>query len=184
MPRRMIRGARVLNLASGKDYRPGWVNMDLFAERKDVEHDVFVFPWPFPDGHFDSVFANQILEHIPPMIDGRDGLGLVLREIDRILCVGGSLVVGTPYAGSHCDRANPTHYRQFNESSFYFLKEGSQSTVREMYGELKLRLMESKVARCFRGFGFDTIYHGNKYFGRPLNIGFKTGMVFFFRKVA
>lgn len=169
---------RKLNLASGLDYRPGWLNMDLFAPRVDLRHDLMEVPWPLKDESFSLVFANQILEHIPPLIDGRDGLGMVLGEINRVLKIGGILVVGVPYMNSPCDVANPTHYRRFNEDSFHFLKTESKSTLRYMYGELNLELVDVRVARCFRGLGFDSIYHGLKYFGIELNIGRKTGMVY------
>ncbi|MFH1154107.1 MAG: glycosyltransferase [Pseudomonadota bacterium] len=47
---------------------------------------------PFSDGHFRTVMANCVLEHIPD-------IDAALQEIFRVLCPGGSLLFGVP---SHC----------------------------------------------------------------------------------
>jgi len=44
---------RIANLGCGKQYIPGAVNVDLYAEKVDVRHDLDVFPYPFQDGSFD-----------------------------------------------------------------------------------------------------------------------------------
>lgn len=44
---------------------------------------------PFPDGAFNGVVSNCVLEHIPP-------LGAALREIARVLRPGGKLVITVP----------------------------------------------------------------------------------------
>ena len=44
---------------------------------------------PFPDGTFQTVVSNCVLEHIPP-------LQSTLREISRVLAPGGSLVITVP----------------------------------------------------------------------------------------
>ena len=51
----------------------------------DVEKD----PFPFPDGAFDLVIANQVLEHAKEIF-------WILSEISRVLKKGGHLLVGVP----------------------------------------------------------------------------------------
>ena len=47
-----------LNLGCGQNKMPGYVNVDKYGA-PDVRHDLESFPWPWPDGAFDEVFANQ-----------------------------------------------------------------------------------------------------------------------------
>ncbi|HVP29450.1 MAG TPA: class I SAM-dependent methyltransferase [Myxococcota bacterium] len=48
---------------------------------------------PVPDGFFDAIFFNHVIEHVP------DDAG-ALREVHRILAPGGLLVLGTPNEGA------------------------------------------------------------------------------------
>src|SRR5688572_3674928 len=80
-----------LNLGSGHDYRPGWINADKYAPRADSRFDIFSPPYPFKDGEIDYVHAEQILEHVPHRFGDRDGLIAVLEELHRILRPGGLL---------------------------------------------------------------------------------------------
>jgi len=172
----------VLNLGCGNDYRPGWVNMDLYAAA-DVTHDFTAAPWPFADASFDGVYAHHVLEHVPHTVNGRDGLSIVLAEIERVLRPGGVCSVGVPFPGSVCDLANQTHYRRFCLDSFHFLAPGSGSTLRLVYDVPSLRLAHRAVVRGIRWGPFDSAWHGERYFGRALNIGYKVGLLFVLRKV-
>ena len=55
----------------------------------DIERDSF----PFPKGAIDVVIANQILEHTKELF-------WTFHEISRVLCEGGSLIVGVPNLAS------------------------------------------------------------------------------------
>lgn len=80
-----------LNLGCGKDYRPGWVNVDAVAAvRPDVVHDL-AEPLPFADQTFSLVLAQDILEHFT-----KEMVVEVIREIARVLIVGGQLEVRVP----------------------------------------------------------------------------------------
>lgn len=171
----------VLNLGSGSDYRPGWTNMDLYAEA-DVKHDMTQTPWPFEDESFDGVYAHHVLEHVPSLVGVEDGLGVVLREIQRVLRPGGRCSIGVPYPGSTCDLANPTHYRRFCLDSFHFLQPESRSTVRMIYDVPALKLAHRSVVRVWKSRIFDNAWHGRKYLGRRLNVGRPEGLLFVLRK--
>ncbi len=80
-----------LNLGCGKDYRQGWVNLDAVASLKpDVVHDIGQ-PLPFVDHSFDFVLAQDILEHFT-----KENVVEVIKEISRVLKVGGELEVRVP----------------------------------------------------------------------------------------
>ncbi len=173
----------LLNLGSGRDYRPGWTNMDRYAERADVRHDITQLPWPFEDGTFDRIWADQILEHLPPTLaDGRDALLAVLGEMERVLKPGGKAMVGVPWPGSPVDHGNVTHYRTFQPYSFHFLEPESRSTL-VAQGGLHLRLVHYHVIRFIRlGRWFNTSYHTRRWFGRYAQVGRKVGQVFVLEK--
>ena len=45
----------ILNLGCGEDYVDGAVNVDYFARRVDVRHELNTFPYPFSDNEFDEI---------------------------------------------------------------------------------------------------------------------------------
>jgi len=84
-----------LNLASGTDVRPGWVNLDIvplwpgMAYGCDLIWDARTDRIPIDDNSADMVYAGYLLMHLAPMYHTR-----VLAEIKRVLgpekvfCVG------------------------------------------------------------------------------------------------
>lgn len=48
--------------------------------------------WPFPAGHFDAVFASEVIEHIYD-------IGTMFAEMNRVLRGDGLLIITTPYHG-------------------------------------------------------------------------------------
>jgi SAM-dependent methyltransferase len=57
---------------------------------------------PFADGSFDGVMLDNVLEHIPSST-----VDFVIREIGRMLKVGGNVLVGVP--GTKGYRSDPDH---------------------------------------------------------------------------
>lgn len=167
-----------INLGCGFDYRPGWINVDKYAPKADKRFDIFRPPYPFKDQSVDYVFAEQILEHIPPRIGDEDGLLVVLEEIHRILRPGGLLSIGLPYAGSNNDYQDVTHYRHFVENSLDF----ADPTRRPDHPLVSQSLIRFKILRTVvhrsihLGRFFDTGFHLPKYLGVDPNIGPKKGL--------
>ncbi len=67
-----------------------YVRADLEPARPEVAR-IDIADIPFPDGHFDLVVANHVLEHVPDD-------AAALREIARVLRRGGHALLQTPFA--------------------------------------------------------------------------------------
>jgi predicted SAM-dependent methyltransferase len=82
-----------LQLGSGGNVLPGWLNTDVhdFRGTREVVYLDARKPFPLPDGTFDVVFSEHMLEHI----QYPDGLHC-LRECGRVLRPGGRIRVATP----------------------------------------------------------------------------------------
>lgn len=82
---------RKLQLGSGGNPLPGWLNTDLFPKSPAVAYLDVTQPFPFPDAAFDYVFTEHLIEHI-----GYPQGGAMLRECRRVLKPGGRLRIATP----------------------------------------------------------------------------------------
>lgn len=120
----MANGRRLLTIGCGdqalqsSEQWPEVVNLDILPLPKvDVVWDLNHRPWPFPDEAFDSIIANNILEHL-------DDMFAALEEIHRILkgrCANddaGLLEVAVPLAGSFNHYTDATHRRGFTLHTF------------------------------------------------------------------
>jgi len=94
-----------LNLGCGKDYKEGWVNLDIQKSVKaDVYHNIEM-GLPFDDNTFDRVFARCVLEHVSNPLK-------VMEEIWRVLKPSGVLEFNLPFVGS-------LDSYQFHHKSFF-----------------------------------------------------------------
>lgn len=82
-----------IQLGSGGQRKPGWVNVDLFADA-DVQLDLRE-PLPFADNTASEVYAEHVLEHFVYPGEVRH----LLREIARVLEPGGVFRLVVPDAG-------------------------------------------------------------------------------------
>lgn len=80
-----------LNLGSGEDVRPGYVNVDFRDIPGVLKVDLSSFPWPWPDGSVDEVMALDFVEHFSYLKTER-----LLQEIWRVLKPCGKLEVQVP----------------------------------------------------------------------------------------
>jgi predicted SAM-dependent methyltransferase len=80
-----------LHLGCGPNYKAGWINIDLFDKRADLQLDLRE-PWPFPSGSASHIYSEHVFEHF------RYGEEVphLLAESLRILHEGGFFEVGVP----------------------------------------------------------------------------------------
>lgn len=106
-----------LNIGCGNDIREGYVNLDKVPlEGVDVVWNVEK-GLPFEDELFDEVLCKDILEHV-------DDYVLLLREIHRVLKVGGRAVIEVPHFTSENNFIDPTHKHMFSAFTFDFFVKG------------------------------------------------------------
>lgn len=85
-------GVIKLNVGCGPYQHTGWINVDTAeSNRPDVVANL-VDGLPFRSGSASHIYAGHVLEHIPADY----GVETALREIKRLLCFAGTLVVVGP----------------------------------------------------------------------------------------
>ena len=124
---RAVPEPRRINLGSGKDYRPDWINIDI-DERLLPDHvcdlsGKLTFPLQLDGGvsaprvleagSIDTIMANDVLEHVPNL------QGLMKNMLD-LLREGGEFHITVPYDLSLGAWQDPTHIRGFNENSWLY----------------------------------------------------------------
>jgi SAM-dependent methyltransferase len=117
----------LLNLGSGKDYRAGWLNLDVIARSEpDLVLDL-ARPLALPAtlaspscgtvhleaASLDLVYANNVLEHVPD-------LPALMGNCLRLLKEGGEMHVEVPCEGAPTAWQDPTHVRAMNENSWLY----------------------------------------------------------------
>jgi len=124
-----------LNLGSGKDYRVGWVNVDLgeisnFGGKTkcDVAHDLNKYPYPFKDNEFDEVYMGGILENLD--------VGKAMKEIRRITRRGAVIEINVPHFTSYfAYRELGTHKFSLRCSHVFWLFEKNDLKLQRAYFE-------------------------------------------------
>lgn len=86
---------RILDLGCGinkyKSENDEVIGMDkLQLGKADINHDMEVFPYPFPDNHFDMIHSNHSIEHASNFFG-------VMEECWRILKPEGRFKIQCPY---------------------------------------------------------------------------------------
>jgi predicted SAM-dependent methyltransferase len=79
-----------LHLGASHAHLAGWLETDIEPTGRIIYLDA-TRPYPFPDGSFQYVFAEHMIEHVP-----RDGARVMLSEVRRVLRPGGVLRLTTP----------------------------------------------------------------------------------------
>lgn len=116
-----------VNLGSGKDYKPGWLNLDVIDRAEpDLVLDLGK-PQDFPvkavtrfgtetvleAGSLDKVYANNVLEHVPD-------LPCLMTNVLTLLKEGGEIEIEVPYEKALTAWQDPTHIRAMNENSWIY----------------------------------------------------------------
>jgi SAM-dependent methyltransferase len=116
-----------INLGSGKDYKPGWLNIDILTRAEpDLVLDLGqAVQWPVAAtgclggqielraGSIDTVYANNVLEHVPD-------LPMLMGNVLTLLKEGGEFEIEVPYEKALTAWQDPTHLRALNENSWLY----------------------------------------------------------------
>jgi SAM-dependent methyltransferase len=117
----------LINLGSGKDYKPNWLNLDVIDRAEpDLVLDLGR-PQEFPirtttrfgleieltPGCIERVYANNVLEHVPD-------LPCLMGNVLTLLKEGGEIEIEVPYERALTAWQDPTHIRAMNENSWTY----------------------------------------------------------------
>ena len=60
---------KILDIGCGRHKTPGAIGLDSNPRSDaDVIHDLDTIPYPFPDGEFDLIVGNQVIEHVADVL--------------------------------------------------------------------------------------------------------------------
>jgi len=118
---------RAINLGSGKDYKPTWLNIDILDRAEpDLVLDLgrpVALPYEAPTqmggtvrletGSLELIYANNVLEHVPD-------LPLLMTNALALLQEGGVFSIEVPYEKALTAWQDPTHLRALNENSWLY----------------------------------------------------------------
>jgi hypothetical protein len=117
----------IMNLGSGKDYKLGWLNVDILERAQpDLVVDLGQ-PVALPlraktlgGGHvlieessLDGIYANNVLEHVPD-------LPCLMTNLLALLKEGGEIELEVPYEKAMTAWQDPTHLRAMNINSWLY----------------------------------------------------------------
>lgn len=116
-----------INLGSGHQYMPGWINIDVDTSTyPDIVMDLgdeIVLPIlarsPYAgaitidENSVHEILADNVLEHV-------SDLPRLMTNCLRILAVGGQMTIVVPHERSLAAWQDPTHVRAFNERSWIY----------------------------------------------------------------
>jgi len=119
-----------INLGSGKDYKAGWLNLDVIDRAEpDLVLDLgktqefpikaktrFGTDMVLEAGSVDKVYANNVLEHVPD-------LPCLMTNVLTLLKEGGEIEIEVPYEKALTAWQDPTHIRAMNENSWMYYVE-------------------------------------------------------------
>ena len=161
-----VKGKRVLDIACGTGYGSAILastaaevtGVDISAEAVGIAQSRFSLPnltyqiancfaLPFPDGAFDIVVANEMIEHVAD----HDAL---IREAKRVLAPDGALLVSTP---------NKPIYNRFRTPNVFHI---SEVDLAEFASELQaqfahVQLTGTRMALVSIAFGLDDKAHAS-----------------------
>ena len=116
-----------LNLGSGQNPKPGYINVDRFGT-PDVKWDLEVFPWPWPDNSVEEILMIHVLEHLGATTQVFFG---IIKELYRVCRHGATILIIVPHARHDDFLSDPTHVRPFTPDSFHFYSKENNRKCKE-----------------------------------------------------
>jgi len=140
-----------LNLGCGKDYRAGWINVELDKQfRADVRADISK-PLPFKNNSVEEIFCKNVFERIPNPLN-------FLLELKRILKKGGRAIIVTSNASYfiyHFPRKKAYHdsynlNRPLEDQHYFMFQRGHLVAFSKKAG-LKIKKLEYYISNIDKG---------------------------------
>lgn len=128
-----------LNLGCGRDYRPGWINLDF---NRSVKADVYADlnkKLPFKDNEIDYILLDNVLEHVT-----REKYFKFIEELHRICKNGAIIDIFVPHYSGMYALKHPTHYIYFGVGSFDTFKP-QQGFNGERYSSARFNVLKEKL---------------------------------------
>lgn len=125
-----------LNIGCGEVRREGWLNIDKFdSGQQDLIADV-EGAIPLPDGCATEILLDNVIEHV-------ESIPVTMRELRRLLALGGRVTLITPHYTSSSSWRDPTHRWHLSAQSFdMFCKERNAHYL----GGKQFRMVERKLS--------------------------------------
>lgn len=130
-----------LVLGSGEKKHENATHVDIRRSADpDVLLDLNLRPWPFKDGQFSEVVAEDIIEHLDEVV-------ATIEEIHRVLEVGGCVYITTPHFQHPNSWIDPTHKWHLTEHSFdYFDPSTVWGSKYAYYSRCKFTIKEKRIS--------------------------------------
>lgn len=128
-----------LNIGCGRDYKPGWVNIDIsHAVRAEAHIDIRIHELVdaddargrIPDNSVDEIYISGVLEQIGE----NEHLIHALNECHRVLKPGSIMEVVVPNARFAIAHQDPMDVRKFTRETFPYFIAGMRH--HELYGSV------------------------------------------------
>jgi len=145
LPQIKLKGVVRLNIGCGKKHEKGFINLDLRDLGQDIVWDVRE-GIPFPDNSVDLIWSQHVMEHLT-----NHEAEMAIREMYRVLKVGGVMVHTTPHA------SDPTSCYFHHET---FWNEARVETIPTLSGLEGFRVIKNQMTeegnrRAFRELVFE-----------------------------
>ena len=95
-----------LNLGSGNFLKKGYINIDFYNPKADVQHNLNIIPYPFDSNSIDIIEADHVIEHLHDVF-------AVMVELHRIIKPNGILKIKVPHFSR--GMSHPDHKRGFDK---------------------------------------------------------------------
>ena len=107
---------KILHLGCGPNKKPYSIGVDFNKNvHPDIVHNLDKFPYPFKDNQFNTVIAQNIVEHI-------ENIPKFMEEIHRICTNGAKILITTGHFSGIDAFTDPTHKHFFTSRTFdYFI---------------------------------------------------------------
>ena len=125
-----------LHIGCGKKILNGFVNMDILKlPGVDMVHDLEKTPYPFTEGRFNYILADNVLEHMSDLIK-------VVEELHRISANNAIIEIYVPYFSNRRAFQDPTHKRFFTLTTFDYFTENMPYNF---YSKVRFQVVEKKL---------------------------------------